>query len=356
LLDGREGDDTVIGGKGEDRFVASEGVDLIEDFQFKADQLEDKDGKVWDLENATFNDEDESVTIDIRKDSEIVGTTTINVNNYDYLIEVKDENGQPGFPIIGGNGGGDGGSGGGDGGNGGGDGGSGGGDGGNGGGDLGGNEVPGFPIVPDYCESNPEDASCKPTIDNEVIEPNDLRMVEVTQKPKNSSFEDIQRGSKQPDKIIGSSSTDKLTGKDKADILNGKGGDDYLYGDNQSDTLRGGKGKDVLQGGSGKDDLYGGAKSDVLYGGPAADVLTGSGGRDVFVLSSGKDVITDFKIGKDDIGLVYALNLSLKQKGDDLLIRGDDNVRTLLEGINKEDFLADQGDPSLLPIVEVDVL
>ena len=36
--------------------------------------------------------------------------------------------------------------------------------------------------------------------------------------------------------------------------------------------------------------------------------------------------------------------------------RGDDNVRTLLEGINKEDFLADQGDPSLLPIVEVDVL
>ncbi len=54
--------------------------------------------------------------------------------------------------------------------------------------------------------------------------------------------------------------------------------------------------------------------------------------------------------------MVYALNLSLKQKGDDLLIRRDDNVRTLLEGINKEDFLSDQGDPSLLPIVEVDVL
>jgi hypothetical protein len=86
LLDGREGDDTLIGGKGEDRFVASEGYDLIEDFQFKADQLEDKDGKVWDLENATFNDEDESVTIDIRKDSETVGTTTINVNNYGDLI------------------------------------------------------------------------------------------------------------------------------------------------------------------------------------------------------------------------------------------------------------------------------
>ena len=216
--------------------------------------------------------------------------------------------------------------------------------------------MPGFPIVPDYCESNPDDESCKPTIDDEVIEPSELRSFEVTQKPNKSSFDDIKRGSQKPDKFIGSSSIDKLTGKDKADILKGKGGDDYLYGDNHSDTLRGGKGKDVLQGGAAKDDLAGGRNSDVLYGGPAADVLTGNGGRDIFVLSSGKDVITDFKLGKDDIGLVYALNLNFKQKGSDLLIKGDDNVRTLLEGINKDDFLADQGDLAKLPIVEVNVI
>ena len=76
----------------------------------------------------------------------------------------------------------------------------------------------------------------------------------------------------------------------------------------------------------------------------------------MFVLSPGSDVVTDFKIGKDDIGLVYALSLNLKQKGDDLLIKGDDNVRTLLEGINKDDFLADQGDLSKLPIIEVNVI
>ena len=76
----------------------------------------------------------------------------------------------------------------------------------------------------------------------------------------------------------------------------------------------------------------------------------------VFILSSGKDVITDFKVGEDDIGVAFALGLTLKQKRDDLLIKGNDNEHTLLQGVDKNDFLADQDDPCLLRIVELNLL
>ena len=213
-----------------------------------------------------------------------------------------------------------------------------------------------IPVDPDFGV-DPDDGQ----IDNNPIDPdpedgNGLRVVDVVREPLKSEFEEDVRGSNKPDTVIGNASVDRLTGQDKSDLLRGKKGKDYLYGDNGPDTLIGGKGNDVLQGGNGKDELIGKKGKDILYGGYKRDVLTGNQGRDVFILSPGKDVITDFKLGEDDIGVVYALDLTLKQKGDDLLIKGNDNVRTLLQGVDKNDFLADQGDPSLLPIVEVNVL
>ena len=71
------------------------------------------------------------------------------------------------------------------------------------------------------------------------------------------------------------------------------------------------------------------------------------------------DVITDFKVGTDDIGLVYALDLKLKQKGDNLLIRTENGkVHTTLLDVKKDDFLKnlDTDDYTLLPFVEVNVL
>ena len=188
---------------------------------------------------------------------------------------------------------------------------------------------------------------------NQPDDNNKLRVVDVEQKPKQSAFEAIKRGSQKPDIVIGNDGIDKLRGQEKNDLLKGKKGADYLYGENGADNLIGGNGADVLQGGNGKDELKGGGARDVLYGGNKADVLTGNGGKDIFVLSKGQDVITDFNIKKDSIGIVYALDLKLKQKGNDLLIKGNDNVRTLLQGIDKEDFLANQDDLSTLPIVEV---
>jgi len=154
---------------------------------------------------------------------------------------------------------------------------------------------------------------------------NELRVVDVEQKPKQSAFEAIKRGSQKPDTVIGNDGMDKLRGQEKNDLIKGQKGDDYLYGENGADSLIGGKGADVLQGGNGKDELKGGGARDILYGGNKADVLTGNGGKDIFVLSKGQDVITDFNVKKDSIGIVYALDLKLKQKGDDLLIKGNDN-------------------------------
>ena len=144
-----------------------------------------------------------------------------------------------------------------------------------------------------------------------------------------------------------------------ATILNGLKGDDYLYGERGKDLLIGGNGNDVLQGGNGRDILQGNGGKDILYGDNGDDKMTGGGKGDVFVLSSGADVITDFKVGKDDLGLVFALDLKIKQKGDNLLIRTEDReVNTKLLNVSKDDFLKnlDTSDYTLLPFIEVNVL
>ena len=185
---------------------------------------------------------------------------------------------------------------------------------------------------------------------------NELRVVDVDPYPKKSTFKENIKGSQNNDKVVGGKGIDKLRGFEKNDLLKGKQGADHLYGQQGKDTLIGGNGNDVLQGGNGNDDLEGGSGSDVLYGGHNGDTLTGNNGKDTFILSRGADVITDFNIKKDAIGLVYALNLKFKQKGDDLLIKGDDNVKTLLLDVEKKKFLANQDNFEIVPAVEVNLI
>ena len=130
--------------------------------------------------------------------------------------------------------------------------------------------------------------------------------------------------------------------------------------DLQGEHPKGGKGADVLQGGSGKDELSGGGGKDMIYGGNNDDEISGNGGKDIFVLSRGKDIITDFKVGTDSLGLVYALDLKLRQKGDNLLIKTSDNVvHTKLLNVTRDEFLGDFSENNnylQLPFVEVNVL
>ena len=103
--------------------------------------------------------------------------------------------------------------------------------------------------------------------------------------------------------------------------------------------------------------LIGAGGHDVLYGGDGADTLTGNAGHDVFLLSKGNDVITDFQVKKDAIGFVNALEISIEQDGDDLLIIDSEaKVSTRLLGIDRDDFLSDYpNNLQQVPVAEVDV-
>ena len=92
------------GGTGGDVFFASTGTDYIEDFKFTEDKLENSVSVTWDIENATYDDENESVIINtLGSTEEGSGTTTIKVTNYAELIAAKEEeNDIAGFPIVGG--------------------------------------------------------------------------------------------------------------------------------------------------------------------------------------------------------------------------------------------------------------
>jgi Ca2+-binding RTX toxin-like protein len=236
--------------------------------------------------------------------------------------------------------------------------------GGGGGGGIG--NAPGAPEPSPTPEppSEPEDG----TIDNQPIVPTpeteedrELRQRSIIKDPKNKDFDEAFIGKdKKKDELNGSNKDDVLKGKGKSDIVNGSKGNDYLYGDKGGDILTGGKGADVLQGGLGKDELSGGGGKDMIYGGDSDDEISGNGGKDTFVLSRGKDIITDFKVGTDTLGLVYALDLKIKQKGDNLLIKtSDDLIHTKLLNVTRDEFFGDffeNNNYLQVPFVEVIVL
>lgn len=194
-------------------------------------------------------------------------------------------------------------------------------------------------------------------IDDDVSDSNTLRSVLITPQPQNSYFENISKVSKRNKSISGTKRIDKLTGKGGGDKILGKQNNDYIYGEGGNDKLSGGTGNDVLNGGDGKDKLLGGKGDDVIYGGNGSDKLTGNSGDDLFILSEGKDVIKDFNIKQDTLGLVYALDLTFTQKGNDLIVKGSDGVNTRLLNIEKDDFLsAYPNNLSIVPITEVNLL
>jgi Ca2+-binding RTX toxin-like protein len=84
-----------------------------------------------------------------------------------------------------------------------------------------------------------------------------------------------------------------ITGNDSANLIKGLGGDDRLEGGGGGDTIEGGEG------------------ADALYGGAGADQLTGGAGADRFVYlapgdspSGAVDRIRDFAVGIDKLDLV----------------------------------------------------
>lgn len=132
-------------------------------------------------------------------------------------------------------------------------------------------------------------------------------------------------GGNQAERLRGSRQDGILDGRGKRDIINAKGGDDIVLG---------GRGNDVLNGGSG---------DDLLDGGQGRDKYRGKSGSDVFVIreGQGRDRILDFKDGVDVIGLAKGLefeDLSFNQRGNNTLIRVEDEKLALVKGVNPSQF------------------
>ena len=366
VLNGEDGNDNIEGGTGADLFILSRGNDTIKDFVLGVDDIFIDSDIFSEHSTKLIFEDNEVIGVDIflkEKESNKSNKTRVFYSG-EILGKIDPIFGvEPPLPSPD---------------NGGSDGGNSGGNGGDGGGgekpetdDNPGSDLEDAPGADNNSDnSTDEKPGSEGSIDGEPITPpvgpdpgqpepeaTALRVIEVDPSPKQSAFEDIKRGSQKPDTVIGSQGIDKLRGQEKNDLIKGKKGADYLYGEIGADSLIGGKGADVLQGGNGKDELKGGGNSDVLYGGEKADVLTGNAGKDTFILSTGNDVITDFKVGTDAIGLVYALDLNFKQKGDDLLIKGNDGVKTLLLDTDKNKFLSNFPDNlEIVPAVEINLI
>lgn len=115
------------------------------------------------------------------------------------------------------------------------------------------------------------------------------------------------------DMIRGGSAPDTISAGAGNDIVDGFAGDDSIFGGAGNDTLRGGDGSDTLIGGDGNDWLYGGASQDTLIGGAGndtffyADSLEGGGTEGTYGVSgtlpraAGGDAISEFVVGQDKL-------------------------------------------------------
>jgi CubicO group peptidase (beta-lactamase class C family) len=165
-------------------------------------------------------------------------------------------------------------------------------------------------------------------------------------------------GGRQDDVLNGGSGHDRLFGDRGNDLLVGGSGDDYLWGGEGDDRLKGSSGNDQLFGDAGNDYLDGGFGIDRLDGGKGDDTLfdyyggdrfTGGSGKDVFgvggALSKSASVVTDFKIGQDQIKVLRLgagfENLSFKDnKGGTIVFDGGQAIAEL-QGVKASRLKAD---------------
>ena len=145
------------------------------------------------------------------------------------------------------------------------------------------------------------------------------------------------------DTLRGGKKDDNLDGGGGKDKLFGESGDDQLWGGSKDDKVNGGDGNDILYGQNGDDVLKGGKGKDYFKPGSGDDTMTGGKGRDVFELSGGRDIVTDFDFASGEIIRLnksqYGRDLRITQQGDDVRIRGDEEIDTLLKNISLSEFL-----------------
>ncbi|MDF3029625.1 MAG: HlyJ hemolysin-like protein [Moraxellaceae bacterium] len=107
------------------------------------------------------------------------------------------------------------------------------------------------------------------------------------------------------DELQGGGGNDFLYGEQEDDKLFGEGGDDSLDGGAGKDYLSGGDGIDQLLGGDGGDTIYGEAGKDLIAGGKAADYLAGGADDDTYLLNRG-ELTFEFESHVDPVTGTYS--------------------------------------------------
>jgi len=114
-----------------------------------------------------------------------------------------------------------------------------------------------------------------------------------------SGSDEIEGGSGN-DIILGGAGTDIIYGDDKIDVdswlgfadeISGGDSDDIIYGCGGDDLIWGGQGEDKIFGGHGNDKIYGGSNNDIIYGGADSDTIFGNTGDDTINGGNDNDTI-----------------------------------------------------------------
>ncbi|MGD9685492.1 MAG: putative Ig domain-containing protein [Desulfobacter sp.] len=122
--------------------------------------------------------------------------------------------------------------------------------------------------------------------------------------------------------VLGTEANDLVTGSSWGETLKGFAGDDRLYANGGNDRLEGGAGNDLLDGGTGDDFLDGGSGNDRLQGGSGNDTYR-------FGRGSGRDTIIENAYYYDDS--IDTIELTADLLPEDLIIRrvGNDMLLTI---------------------------
>ncbi|WP_018416252.1 calcium-binding protein [Teredinibacter turnerae] len=161
------------------------------------------------------------------------------------------------------------------------------------------------------------------------------------------------------DHLIGGSGADFLAGGNGDDVLEGGTGDDWLFGEgvyseyevddttyhrqlsNGSGTAEAGTGNDRLFGGEGDDQIYAGAGDDYAEGGAGEDTLFGDAGSDILYGNADTDFLFD-----DDDTDANDVNHLYGGSGDDVLYTGS-AVDWLYGGDDSDYLMSGLGDDHL---------
>jgi Ca2+-binding RTX toxin-like protein len=128
--------------------------------------------------------------------------------------------------------------------------------------------------------------------------------------------DDLLYGNIGNDLLDGGDGNDTIAGGQNDDQLFGNLGDDALFGNLGNDVLDAGDGNDYLAGGQNNDNLIGGLGDDTLSGDLGDDTLSGGGGSDrfAFAANGGNDIIADFTDGVDVISLSAELLAEIQSR------------------------------------------